>query len=156
MISLRWSDINVRAGRLTVAKATYERTVEDRHEDETKGGKEKPVPMSPRLVKALKRLRPLNKREHVLVNKDGKPLSWRELTGVVMRAERDCGMPARQGLLHVLRHTYVSHLALAGVPAITIQAMARHEHLMTTQKYMHLSKDAKEDAMKALAKLRAG
>ena len=154
MVSLRWSDVNMGARRLTVAKATYERTVHDRVEDETKGGKEKPVPMSPRLLKALKKLQPTD-HEHVLVNKDGKPLSWRELTGVIMKAERACGMPKRQGLLHVLRHTYVSHLALAGVPAITIKEMARHEHLMTTQKYMHLSKDAKEEGIKALTRLRA-
>jgi len=58
------------------------------------------------------------------------------------------------GATHILKHTFLSHLAMAGVPARTAQEMGRHADLATTMRYMHLAKDAKEDAAKALAKLR--
>jgi integrase len=40
---------------------------------------------------------------------------------------------------HDLRHTFISHLAMLGVPAIEIQAIAGHKRLETTERYMHLS-----------------
>ena len=42
------------------------------------------------------------------------------------------------GQLHKLRHTYVTRLAAAGVPARTIMDLAGHRNLSTTMRYMHL------------------
>jgi integrase len=44
--------------------------------------------------------------------------------------------------------------AMAGVPARTIQELARHADIGTTQRNMHLVKDAKEDGIAKLAALR--
>jgi site-specific recombinase XerD len=41
--------------------------------------------------------------------------------------------------VHVLRHTFCSHLAMRGAPVTTIQQLAGHQDLSTTQRYMHLS-----------------
>jgi site-specific recombinase XerD len=43
------------------------------------------------------------------------------------------------GKLHILRHTYCSHLAMAGVPVMEIQKLAGHANLTTTLGYMHLA-----------------
>jgi len=51
---------------------------------------------------------------------------------------------------HILRHTFCSHLAMRGVPARAIQELAGHRDLATTQRYMHLSSAAVDDAIRLL------
>lgn len=153
MMALKWSDVNYRARRLTIRASVYQRTVTERFEDVVKGGLEKPIPMSKRLFASLRRLERTKNGDYVLQS-DGEPMSWRALAWVIMRVERSVGMP-ETGRAHVLRHTYCSHLAQAGVPARTIQEMGRHADLTTTMRYMHLAKDAKENAVRDLEKLRA-
>ena len=52
--------------------------------------------------------------------------------------------------VHLLRHTFCSHLAMKGAPARAIQKLAGHADLSTTQRYMHLSPAATEDAIRLL------
>ena len=42
---------------------------------------------------------------------------------------------------HVLRHTYASHLAMAGVDLASIQSVMGHADIKTTMRYIHLSPD---------------
>jgi site-specific recombinase XerD len=49
--------------------------------------------------------------------------------------------------VHILRHTFCSHLAMRGAPARAIQELAGHQDLETTQRYMHLSPAALEAAI---------
>ena len=56
------------------------------------------------------------------------------------RSARRAGL-AKQGV-HILRHTFCSHLAMRGAPARAIQELAGHADLGTTQRYMHLSSAA--------------
>ena len=51
---------------------------------------------------------------------------------------------------HRLRHTFCSHLAMRGAPARAIQELAGHQDLITTQRYMHLSPAAVENAIRLL------
>ena len=48
---------------------------------------------------------------------------------------------------HRLRHTFCSHLAMYGAPARAIQEAAGHQDLRTTQRYMHLSPAALDEAI---------
>jgi site-specific recombinase XerD len=50
----------------------------------------------------------------------------------------------------MLRHTFCSHLAMRGAPARAIQELAGHRDLATTQRYMHLSPQATERAIRLL------
>lgn len=50
----------------------------------------------------------------------------------------------------MLRHTFCSHWAMKGAPARAIQGVAGHADLSTTQRYMHLSPAATEDAIRLL------
>jgi site-specific recombinase XerD len=40
---------------------------------------------------------------------------------------------------HVLRHTFCSHLAMRGAPAIAIKELAGHSSIAVTNRYMHLA-----------------
>jgi len=68
-------------------------------------------------------------------------------------AQRVAGID--QGV-HILRHTFCSHLAMKGAPARAIQELAGHADLSTTQRYMHLSPAATEDAIRLLDGRQAG
>jgi len=52
--------------------------------------------------------------------------------------------------VHVLRHTFCSHLAMRGAPARAIQELAGHKDLAATQRCMHLSPAAIEGAIRLL------
>jgi site-specific recombinase XerD len=66
----------------------------------------------------------------------------------VRRAARR-GKVKHEGV-HVLRHTFCSHLAMRGAPTKAIQELAGHQDLKTTQRYMHLSPAAVTDAIRLL------
>ena len=62
---------------------------------------------------------------------------------VALRAQVRAGV-------HVLRHTFCSHLAMRGAPARAIQELAGHQDLATTQRYMHVSPAALDAAIRLL------
>ncbi|MEO8681667.1 MAG: tyrosine-type recombinase/integrase, partial [Vicinamibacterales bacterium] len=52
--------------------------------------------------------------------------------------------------VHLLRHTFCSHLTMRSAPAGAIQELAGHQDLATTQRYMHLSPAALDAAIRLL------
>jgi site-specific recombinase XerD len=84
----------------------------------------------------------------VLCGNDGTPLTQRLVQGLVARAARRAGLTSVG--VHVLRHTFCSHLAMKGAGARAIQELAGHRDLATTQRYMHISPAAIENAIRLL------
>lgn len=70
-----------------------------------------------------------------------------------MRIEARAGLP-KAGRLHVYRHTFALHLAMAGVPAKTTQELCRHASLSVTTRYMHISPNATDEGIAMLTKNR--
>ena len=58
--------------------------------------------------------------------------------------------------LHTLRHTFASHLIMKGVDARTVQEYLGHSSLQITEKYSHLSKSHKREAINVLSFLGQG
>jgi len=73
---------------------------------------------------------------------DGTALTQREVQGLVLRAARRANV--QHVGVHVLRHTFCSHLSMKGGAARAIQELAGHRDLVTTQRYMHLTPAAIE------------
>jgi site-specific recombinase XerD len=84
--------------------------------------------------------------DRVLTLGDGSPVPGHTLRDWVERAQRRAGLEAT-GNVHILRHTFCSHLAMRGAPAKAIQDLAGHQHLSTTMRYMHLSPSERERAI---------
>jgi integrase len=83
----------------------------------------------------------------VLCQDDGASLTQKIVQYHVRRAARRVNL--RPGV-HVLRHTFCSHLAMRGALARAFQALAGPQDLSTTQRYMHVSPAAVEDAIRLL------
>ncbi|MEZ4261976.1 MAG: tyrosine-type recombinase/integrase [Polyangiaceae bacterium] len=117
-----------------------------------KGAKAKTVPVTARLLAALKACRHL-RGPRLLYTDDGKALTPKIIKRWMMRIERAAGLP-ETGRIHVLRHSSCTHLSNAGVPARTIQALARHSDLKTTEIYLHSSPEVVQLGVDMLARSR--
>jgi integrase len=147
MMALEWSDVDLHRRQLTVQHSDWKGQVTT-----TKGGRLRHVPMTERLAAALKALRHL-RGKLVLVQSSGEPLTMKIVQDRVASAARRAGV--RSGV-HILRHTFCSHLAMRGAPARAIQELAGHQDLKTTHWYMHVSPAAVEDAIRLLDASRTG
>jgi site-specific recombinase XerD len=118
-----------------------------------KGGRIRHIPMTDRVSAALRAIRHL-RAPRVICRDDGSKLRRQNIQKRVRRAARHAGL-ANVGV-HVLRHTFCSHLAMRGAPARAIQELAGHKDLATAQRYMHLSPSATYDAIRLLEHGRRG
>lgn len=103
--------------------------------------------MTSRLAGAIQSHRHL-RGARVLCREDGRPLTQKIVRDFILKAARRA-LLRNQGV-HVLRHTFCSHLAMRGAPARAIQELAGHKDLSTSQRYMHMSPGAVEDAIRLL------
>ena len=139
---LEWPDIDFRKRQLCVRRSVW-RT----HVTAPKSGRLRYVPLTVRLGAALQTHRHL-RGTRVLALRDGTPFTPKMVADQVRRVARRAGL-VHDGV-HVLRHTFCSHLAMRGAPAKAIQELAGHEDLSTTQRYMHLSPAALDQAIRLL------
>jgi integrase len=142
MMALEWRDVDLSKRQLCIQRSEWKG-----HVTAPKGGRLRYVPLTTRLASALRDHRHL-KGPRVLCENDGSPLTMRLVQGLVARAARRAGL--HNVGVHVLRHSFCSHLAMRGAPARAIQELAGHQDLVTTQRYMHLSPAALDSAIRLL------
>lgn len=142
MIGLEWTDIDFERIQFKVARAVWKG-----HVSTPKSGKPRRIPMTTRLAAALSAHRHL-RGKRVLCDRKGRPLTMRDIQGLIRRAERLANLDHIG--VHALRHTFCSHLAMRGAPGRAIQELAGHSELMTTQRYMHMSPAAVDSAIRLL------
>jgi len=143
ILALEWSDLDFPRTTINVQRSEW-----DGHVTAPKGGRSRRVPMTERLAATLQAHRHL-RGPRVLCHEDGTSLGRKALHLWMESATRRANLGADAGL-HVLRHTFCSHLAMMGVPAKAIQELAGHADLSTTLRYMHLSPGAKTEAIQQL------
>lgn len=141
--ALRWQDVDLVAGRLNVRQA-----VTKKHAVGTpKNGREREVPLAESVRQALKAHRHL-RGPLVFCNEGGDMLTEGEVRWPLERACKRAGL--RDVGIHVLRHTFASHLAMRGVPVKTIQELLGHRTIQTTMRYAHLAPEVRRDAVELL------
>jgi integrase len=143
ILGLEWPDVDLGRALVKVQRAVYLH-----HVTLPKGGKPRVVPMTSRLRAALQAHRHL-RGDRVLCLDDGQPVDKWWLKWALDVVERRAGL-RKGGRVHILRHTFCSRLAARNVPMLTIQGLAGHESLETTQRYMHLSPAAPREGIAAL------
>jgi len=140
--ALEWGDLD-----LVAAKVIIQRTDYRGHKGSPKGGRTRTVPLTRRLVAAMKAARHL-RGDSVFSDAAGALWSRGEADTRVRRACRRAGL--RKIGWHTLRHTFCSHLAMRGAPVRTIQELAGHASITTTMGYMHLTPAATREAIALL------
>jgi site-specific recombinase XerD len=142
MRALEWTDVNFTKRQLCVERNDWRG-----HVSSTKGGRLRYVPLTRRLASALQGHRHL-RGARVLCLDDGTPMPEHTVTDLLQKVARRANL--RNNGAHILRHTFCSHLAMRGAPARAIQELAGHRDLATTQRHMHLSPNAIDDAIRLL------
>ncbi len=107
----------------------------------TKSGKWRHIPLTEGAMIALDAL-----------PKDGQYVVPRMTPASLSRAcLKDIARAGLDGSLHTLRHTYISHMVMAGVPIRTVQKLAGHSSVAVTEKYSHLAPDYLQKAGRSIS-----
>jgi integrase/recombinase XerC len=79
-------------------------------------------------------------REALFFNRRGKPMTQRDVRGMLERYRAAAGVPAGTSP-HTLRHSYATHLLEGGADLRVVQELLGHVALTTTQTYTHVSNE---------------
>ena len=115
MMALEWSNVDLQKRQIRVAQSEWKG-----HLTMPKGGRIRYVPMTRRLTEALKAARHL-RSQRVLSDRSGNSLTQKVVQVTVRRVARRANVRAG---VHILRHTFCSHLAMRGAPARAIQELS--------------------------------
>jgi integrase len=141
MLALEWRDVDLAKRQLCIERSDWNGQVTT-----TKGGRLRHIPLTLRLTAVLREHRHL-RGPRVLCDADGTPFTRQMVQARVKRSSRRANV---REAVHILRHTFCSHLAMRGAPARAIQELAGHSELQMTQRYMHLSPAALDAAINCL------
>jgi site-specific recombinase XerD len=105
-----------------------------------KGQKQRFVPLSPRLLAALRAYWREYRPATWLFSgvQPGLPLTGGAVQRLCRRTAQRAGL-TKHVTPHTLRHSFATHLLEAGVDLLSVQALLGHSHFNTTAKYLHVS-----------------
>jgi integrase len=144
LIALRWQDVDLVAGKITVRQNAVKGKI-----GTPKSGKEREIPLSNETIAALKSYRHL-KGPLVFCTSEGRMLKYTELRHPLWRACKRAGLRPIQW--HACRHTFASHLVMRGVPLKAVQELLGHSTIQMTMRYAHLGPEVTRDAVNLLDK----
>lgn len=90
--------------------------------------------------------RPKVKEKAIFVTKSGRPFLIRNIRSSIERYFEAADI--KDARVNDLRHTWVYHHLAAGTPLVTISKLAGHKRLSTTEKYLKMIGDKKENNLK--------
>jgi len=132
ILGLKWPDIDFR-NRLIYVLQTKNREIRE-------------IPMNDIVFRILLKVRKNPKSPYVFCKKEGSP--YRNITGGFTNALKRARI--RDFRFHDLRHTFASHLVMAGIDLKTVQELLGHKTFEMTLRYAHLSQDHKRWAINVL------
>ncbi|MBB1285075.1 tyrosine-type recombinase/integrase [Flavisolibacter sp. BT320] len=121
--------------------------------ERAKGKKDRLVPLSPVLLVMLRdyaKVYKPDKNGYLFEGQQkGTPYSTRSLQEVVQTAKRRAGV-LKPGSVHLLRHSFATHLIEKGTDITMIQKLLGHNSISTTLRYLHTSN---KDLLKIISPL---
>jgi integrase len=132
LFSLTWQDVDVKQGVIRVLH--------------TKNGERREIPMTDTLRATLQQLPRHLASDHVFPGKTGQGLV--DIRKRFHRALKHAGIEGF--VFHDLRHTFASHLVMAGIDLVTVKEFMGHKDLKMTLRYAHLAPDYKRAAIERL------
>lgn len=129
-----------------------------------KRGRTRQVPLDEDALEAIVqwvKARPVADSEHLLLSlpraaRPPGPLSTRDVARIVARYAQAAGLPEDRRSPHVLRHTFCTSLANAGVDIGVIRELAGHADIRTTTIYTAVDEQRLEDGIAAARAHRGG
>lgn len=141
LLALDWSDIDWRSCKITIRRAVYNGII-----DSPKNNRIRHIPMAQEVRTALgKRMK---KWGYVYSDENGQLMNDKTARHFLQKICRRAKM--RKIGWHVLRHSFASHLVMAGAPLKAIQDLLGHSSLSVTMRYSHLTPSTLEDAVRLL------
>jgi len=134
ILSLTWDRIDLTHGFILL--------------DVTKNGERREIPINATVRAQLEELamRNVDGHRHVFHDKTGKP--YLDVKRSFLKACSDAGITDFH--FHDLRHTFASHLVMAGVDLTTVKELLGHKDITMTLRYAHLAPEHKAKAVEIL------
>ncbi|MDP2897870.1 MAG: tyrosine-type recombinase/integrase [bacterium] len=129
LVNLEWSDIDWQNKQIRIINKEKKRY-------HPKGQKERFIPIKDDLMAILKEQKRKANGSYVFGTTNGEP-RHNNILRELKRAAKRAGI--EHITIHMLRHTFASHLVMAGVDLPTVQKLLGHSSITTTMIYAHLS-----------------
>ena len=162
-LALRWSDVDLEAGRLAIRRSRTQAGYEV-VEVGTKTGRDRSVPIAQSTVAALRRQAERQAADasewrsawtdtgYIFTRADGQPWHPDRITKLFNAAVKASGLPVIR--LHDLRHSYATLALRAGVhPKVVQEALGHATIAMTMDTYSHAIPALQESAAELIAAL---
>ena len=144
------SALNTGMRKQEILSLEWERNIDLKHGfillDVTKNGERREIPINRTLRDALKNL--VRRFDSPYVFIDGNGNRFLDVKRSFHSALRKAGI--KDFRFHDLRHTFASHLVMAGVDITTVKELLGHKTLTMTLRYAHLSPGHKVNAVRIL------
>jgi len=141
LMALRWEDIDLKRGTLVVRRSIVKGVV-----GTPKGHRNRAIPLTPTLCDRLAPSRqPVGP---VFERCSGRKMGYKAADLGLRRVCKVAGV--RRVTWHVLRHSFASHLVMAGAPLRAVQILLGHSDIKMTQRYAHVSDESLASAVSML------
>jgi integrase len=130
--ALRWQDVDMKAGMLTVAQQVRHGAV-----GTPKGRNRRTIPMTALLTEALRGTNAI-RTGYVMRTADGKMYTDNQAEWAITAICDRAGLPLRKW--HALRHSYGTHAALFAVNPWSLMTWMGHKRLEETMIYVNVAK----------------
>ena len=115
----------------------------------TKNGERKEIPIDDTLDEVFSQMPRSIESIYVFTDRDGNP--YKSIKRSFSTATRKAGITDFR--FHDCRHTFASHLVMAGVDLVSVKELLGHKSLRMTLRYAHLAAGHKRKAVNILNRL---